>query len=128
MLLSTLALLLLVMGCPSESEDQADLVPDGTGTINFCQRDPGTGNLQVTIRNQGAAAAAASTTTVTFNPGGAFPVQTPAIAQGASATVSVAIPGACFNPDCEFTITVDSASGVPESNENNNVAGGSCIG
>ncbi len=35
---------------------------------------------------------------------------------------------ACFNPDCDFRITVDSAGQVSESNEANNVVNGRCIG
>lgn len=37
-------------------------------------------------------------------------------------------PNNCFNPDCEFQITVDSTLVVPESNEGNNVAKGVCPG
>lgn len=55
---------------------------------------------------------------------------TPALAPGASTQLTFTIPTSpnCFDPDCEFQITVDSAGQVTESDENNNVAKGTCRG
>jgi len=40
----------------------------------------------------------------------------------------VPIPAACFDPDCDFTITVDSTAQLDESiGEGNNVTEGRCI-
>jgi hypothetical protein len=54
---------------------------------------------------------------------------TPAIPAGGSVDLSpLSIPGACFNPDCDFKITVDSNGQVNESNEGNNTVSGNCLG
>jgi hypothetical protein len=109
---------------------RADLlpVPDGPGPLGFCRRDS-QGNLLVRIRNQGDADAPASTTTVEFGSGGVFSVPTPAISAGTSTDLTpVAMPGACFTPDCGFRITADSASVIDETDETNNHAVGQCIG
>jgi hypothetical protein len=56
-------------------------------------------------------------------------VPTPAIPAGNSVTLPPqAIPGGCFNPDCDFRITVDAGAVVDESDEGNNTASGTCIG
>jgi subtilase family serine protease len=113
-----------------------DLVPVGrpdlSGPPSFCrmvQEGPDKGKLIVTVKNQGTAAAPASTATVEFYPGGPFQLQTPAIPAGGSVDLEpLSIPAACFNPDCEFKITVDSGSQVKESNEGNNTVSCRCIG
>jgi len=99
-----------------------DLVPDP-----LCVRDRL--GLHVTVRNQGNDAAPASTTTVDFLTYGAVPVPTPPIPAGGVVTLPpVPIPPACFNPDCEYHIVVDSTALVAESSEGNNNAHGVCIG
>ena len=106
-------------------EDLADLVPEPDANGQFCRlRD---GRLTVTARNQGGGAAGASSTRVDF---GAAPVTlpTPALPAGASHDHLVPLPGGCFDPDCEFRITVDSGAAVPEFDETNNTASGLCLG
>lgn len=103
-------------------------VPDPEPGVGFCRRDD-QGRLLVTVRNQGTGDAPASTTTVHFVPGGSFDVPTPAIAAGGSVDLPpIPIPAPCFNPDCNFRITVDSKNEVVESDEGNNFASGTCIG
>jgi hypothetical protein len=104
-----------------------DLVPLADPEVGLCNRTD-MGDLVVTVKNQGSADAGASTTTVAFSSGGTFSQPTPPIAAGASVELSFPIPGGCFNPDCSFRITVDSANQVTESNEGNNTATGTCIG
>jgi hypothetical protein len=84
--------------------------------------------LIITVCNQGAGPAAASTTTVDFGQHGRVDIPTPGLAAGACVDVRAAIPPNCFDPDCEFRIIVDSAGVVPESNDGNNTASGTCIG
>lgn len=104
-----------------------DLLPVRDSILGFCKRD--SIGLLVTVRNQGVAPAPASSTTVLFSPGGTATLPTPPIAAGASVTLPAApIPGACFDPDCDFRITVDATAVVVESNEANNVASGTCLG
>jgi subtilase family serine protease len=47
---------------------------------------------------------------------------------GGSADLLFPIPAGCFDPDCEFRITVDVLNDVAESNEGNNMASGVCLG
>ena len=110
-----------------------DLVPVGradlTGPPSFCKLAPESKMLIVTVNNQGRGSAAASTTTVEFNPGGAFPLPTATITAGGTLDLApLEIPAVCFDPDCEFKITVDSANQINESDEANNSAEGSCLG
>ena len=122
------AALLVLSGCsadllPVKSPGQPDNI---TG---FCKAVGNAQTVVVSVRNQGNAEAPASTTTITFSPGGPVSVQTPAIPAGDSVDLSpVDIPAGCFDPDCDFTITVDSNNQVSESNEDNNTAEGRCIG
>ena len=105
---------------------------DLSGPPSFCKlvkEGPDKGKLVVTVKNQGTAAAPASTTTVEFSPGGSFQLPTPAIPAGGSVDLTpLKIPGVCFNPDCDFKITLDSNGQVNESNEGNNTADGNCLG
>jgi hypothetical protein len=102
-----------------------DLIPLPDPETEFCKRDA-RGNLIVTVKNQGSADAGASITTVDFVPGGPIAQPTPPIAAGGSVDLFFSIPPACFDPDCDFRIVVDSASQVPESDETNNFASGTC--
>lgn len=69
-----------------------------------------------------------STTIVEFSPGGPKSATTAPMPGGSMTDVSLEIPADCFNPDCDFTITVDANDDIDESRENNNTADGKCIG
>jgi len=115
---------ILMSGC-------ADLVVVDPGVVPpYCDYTPG--GIFVTIENIGSVEAPPSTTTVEFLPGGPVDLATPAIPAGSSTVVGpfnfpTSAPW-CFNPDCEFEIRADSAAVVGETNENNNVAEGWCLG
>lgn len=135
--------MLFLSGCPrppSAFDVGPDLVPERQpgfeGSQGFCIRD-GQGNLDVRVRNQGNEPAFVETVTrVEFGPGQVETADTPPLADGSMAIVSVPIPGGCFNPDCGFTITVDYGNRVEElrhdagdtSHEDNNTEPGICIG
>lgn len=101
-------------------------VPDPRPGINFCKLKEG--KLVVTVKNQGSGSAGPTTTEVDFGRYGKFSMPTPALAPGASTDLVFEIPGGCYNPDCDFEITVDSMSAVMETNEVNNTGSGTCIG
>ena len=127
-----LSILVVVAPRGSSQRDRPDLVPvpDPRPGYKFCRRDASQ-KLQVTVKNQNNndVAAHASTTKVEFTPGGTIEIPTPAIPAGVSVDLPpVVIPAQCFNPDCEFTITVDSQHQVHESNEGNNTGIGKCLG
>ena len=103
-----------------------DLVPIPTEQGSFCKKEGD--KLVVTVKNQGTGVAGASVTKVDFGRYGSFSLPTPALAPGALVTLLCTIPRGCYDPDCNFTITVDSNSQVMESNEGNNSANGTCIG
>jgi subtilase family serine protease len=103
-----------------------DLVPVPDESGSFCKRKDN--SLIVTVRNQGTFGAGPSVTVVDFGAFGAFAIPTPPLAAGASVDLSVTIPSGCFDPDCDFRITVDANNNVVESNEGNNFASGSCLG
>lgn len=119
---------------PEQEPGRPDLVPvpdprPGVGFCKLVKEGPDRGKLMVTIRNQGNADADASVTRVIFSPGGAVDIPTPPIGAGASVDLPpVAIPGVCFNPDCNFRIVVDADDQVAESDETNNTASGTCLG
>lgn len=123
---------LVIASCQGpEPGKNADLVPTPGGAIpgppGFCKTDA-QGRLLINVTNGGSVPAPASVTVVTFDPGGNVEIPTPSVAVGSSVTLPVQIPAACFNPDCDFRITVDSKGTVSEGNETNNTAGGSCLG
>jgi len=104
-----------------------DLWPDsGSPQSPFCKRNQG--NLVVTVKSVGPATAplAPFYVRVEFKPGGAFEKQVDRMIPGSTADVQFAIPPGCFNPDCHFTITVDSRNNIRESDKSNNVANGRC--
>ena len=104
-----------------------DLIP-ARDSLGFCKRDS-VGRLLVMVRNQGVAPSGPSVTQVAFSPGGTVPIPTPPIMPGTTITLPpVPMPAACFDPDCDFKITVDATAIVVESNEGNNSAAGTCIG
>ena len=103
-----------------------DLIPVPDATGSFCRRRES--NLTVTVKNQGAGAAGPSVTEVDFLALGKVSVPTPPLGPGASVDLLFPIPPQCFDPDCEFRITVDANNQVTESNEGNNSASGTCLG
>jgi CARDB len=105
----------------------ADLVavPD-IESGSFCKRQEG--NLIVTVRNQGLGPAGASTTEVDFFGHGKVSLPTPPLAPNASVDLPFPIPLGCFDPDCEFRITVDVLHDVAEADEGNNTADDTCLG
>lgn len=137
------ALLLAACAGPGKQPPSAaqgpDIVPvpqivgfsDGTAIITFCDRDDA-GALVVTIRNQGTTPAmSAFESKVSFDASGSPSqiISTPAgFAAGDIQVTPVPIPAGCFNPDCDFIIEVDVNDAVAESNEDNNVGSGRCIG
>ena len=101
----------------AQAPRQPDLVPvnpqPNAGKLGFCRRDPSSGRLVVTVRNQGVGPAGASHTNVNFTTGRTVTpvtVNTPMIPAGTTVDVMAAIPAGCFTPDCAFQIVVDSAS------------------
>lgn len=103
-------------------QGKPDLIP-----IPTCQTDS-EGRLIVKVKNQGTVSAAASVTRVEFFPGGLFNLNFPSIAAGATAEVPLPMPGICWNPDCDYQITVDLNNQIDEANEANNTASGGCVG
>lgn len=121
-------------GCitPEESADSPDLiaVPDGSfgGPDAYCDMTS-VPQLRIIIQNQGQGNAPASITRVRFSPGGIMDIPTaPLQSAQRTALAPILIPAACFDPDCDFTITVDSRAQVNETTgEENNVTDGRCI-
>jgi hypothetical protein len=117
---------------PAASPDLVVLKRIGPRTPGeLCNLDPGAAHprLIVSVKNQGPVGAAGSITRVEFNPGGSFDLTTPPVPPGGAVDLPpLPVPGNCFNPNCQFRITVDSASGVYESNATNNSASGVCTG
>lgn len=134
---------LLVGGCAEQTQVfdvGPDLVPErkppAQGAQGFCDRDSQS-NLHVRVRNQGNQPALVQTSTrVVFSGSQAETATTPPLIDGSMAVVSVPIPAGCFNPDCDFVITVDDTGLVEElkhdasdtSHEENNTEPGICIG
>lgn len=108
----------------------ADLVPYvPTGGADFCRTDA-SGNLLVGVLNQGAGTAPASVTRVEFRFGTTVTsdMSTPSLAPKGTTDVTFPIPSGCYDPDCDFNITVNADGAVTESSTTNNVASGTCIG
>ena len=132
------ALVALAACDPRAGVEEADLVaeprPGGVGPNGFCWLTPQ--GLRVQVRNQSNIDVFEQTTTrVTFFTSAApivFDLDTSPMAGGSSTrptdATPVTIPGACFNPDCNFTIEVDAGREVDNEHDHNNVATGICIG
>jgi len=109
----------------------ADLVPaNPPGMAGYCNVND-SNNLIVYVKNQGEADALSSVVKVQFGLSSGmqeFSSTIGAILAGETKSVSFAIPSGCFNPDCNFSITVDSGLDINESNELNNTVNGNCIG
>ncbi len=115
--------------------DPADLIPaEVPSDAQFCRRDETGGNLLVTVENIGEATSRTSTTAVVyFFRDGTFEGRTRTtgpIAGGRSERLSFEIVDGCFDPDCDFRITVDQTNQVPEGStgERNNSVRGQCVG
>lgn len=117
---------------PEVAFDSPDLiaVPDGSfgGSDAYCDMTT-VPQLRIVIQNQGQANASPSVTRVGFSPGGIKDIPTSAVASGQRVMLApVPIPKACFDPDCDFTITVDAKAQIDEATgEANNVVDGLCI-
>jgi subtilase family serine protease len=132
------AVMAVVGGCAG-GVSSPDLVPvsidEALGPVGFCQRGS-SGQLTVTVKNQGGVEAIASIVQVEFFPGGTRtadlfgPGPSGSLPPGIAWDVQFLDPpwAACFKPDCGFQITVDSTALVIESNEANNAVNGRCIG
>ena len=111
-----------------------DLVPVNPNPNDADCITDGQGGLLVTVENQGNAKAPPSVTRVIFSPGGSFDLDTPELEgasvedPGASVELTFPIPADCFDPDCEFEISVDATDQVVESDEGNNTVSGKCLG
>lgn len=115
---------------------KADLIPDNpshnyNATIYYCEEAPGK-KIQFRIKNIGPGTAGPSNYKVTFFIGNQqihTRFNVPSLPSGQSHIAGQYKPPlGCFNPDCVFTIEVDSRKQVDETNENNNKANGLCIG
>jgi hypothetical protein len=131
----TLFGLLLAVAMTGCAGNGPDLVPErregSQGAEGYCRRDENI--LTIEVRNQGNEdALSPSTVVVVFHadPDQPRSVTAPALAAGSSTfdQLEVEIPSGCFNPDCDFTITVDANDDIDESRENNNTEEGICIG
>jgi len=135
LILGSFGLLIIagLSGCSKEVA-KADLVtvgrPDFSNSHSFCnlvKEGTDKGKLVVTVKNQGNVNAPDSTTRVEFGFGGSFQLPTPAITAGGFVELPpLSIPATCYNPDCEFKITVDSTNQINESNKENNTASDLC--
>jgi hypothetical protein len=124
-------------GCGYPGSEGPDLVPaNAPGNPTFCERDEA-GDLRIYVKNQGDADAPSSEVEVQFfnvQPGVSPKVRaqggTGPLAAGETSTavISVEIPEDCFNPDCDFEISVDIVNEVKETDEQNNSVQGACIG
>ena len=132
LLFAALGVLLIVAltGCRFE---KPDLIPFSS-TVQFCDLDGG-GNLLVRVKNVGAGVSPnVHIQVVFFLSGGATKAERPALGTGAlnpgqtSLAIPVPIPPGCYNPDCDFRITVDALNEAKESDEGNNTVDGSCLG
>lgn len=128
--------LLLMTGAECDNCDDGtngDLIAENptpaAGSTGFCVLVDGKWKAGVIVKNIGTDDIGVATTTAfDFGTFGVQTVSTPPLAAGAATTVTVDFPTGCFNPDCNFTITVDSTDAVAETNEGNNEASGICIG
>jgi hypothetical protein len=111
--------------------------PDGITADDYCRSDD-TGGIYIAVRNIGVGPAPASSTKVVFTtPSGPYTAfaPTPALAVGGNVTtLDVKLPpnGACYNPNCLFTITVNENNAVTEGPQPgaaaNNSVPGRCAG
>ena len=131
-----LVLVSVVSGCMSlrpfhEGPDLTPLKPLGlSGPDGFCDLSGSreSPKLGVSVQNIGDGDSPASITAIEFFPGGSVQLPTPALLAGESINLMpVDIPLACFDPDCEFRITVDWRNEGNESGGEGNKAMGRCL-
>ena len=133
LMISLLTVVINSCAMPQKTPPRPDLVPSKSpgqpeNIAGFCKVVDKTMKVVVSVKNRGNAASPVSTTKVQFTPEQSFNLATPALQPGESAHLDpVNIPAACFNPECNFTITVDSGNQITESNAKNNTASGRCI-
>jgi len=115
--------------------EQADLEPISPPIslprTDFCAVVNNQIQVVVRVGSIGSDFARASITKVDFSPYGSVEVPTPRIPRGSFVDLApIQPPPGCFDPDCDFTITVDSGNSVDEgpSGEGNNSAAGECLG
>lgn len=140
LLLSALAL----VACGGGSNPPGDLnfpdlvVAENPGAPGFYfGYDSVTGEVLVWVLNQGSLSAPSSYVSVTYrNAGGTLgtvEIGTPTGPMAPGAMVgplraTILSPGPCFDPDCDFTIEVDSRGEVVESREDNNTRDQAILG
>ena len=132
LVLPILVLALTLTGCASPGLARLGLAPvnprPNMGAPGYCNTNDQR-QLVVTVKNQGTIKSASSTATVEFVPGGSFTLSTSTLVAGQEIDLTpLDIPGSCWNPDCEFKITVDSGNRIEESDEVNNTASGTFVG
>jgi len=128
------SIVLMAGGCitPEGYSESPDLiaVPEGSfgGPDAYCDMTS-VPQLRIIIQNQGQGDASSSITRVTFSPGGNRDIPTAPLQSGQRRVLApIPIPAACFDPDCDFTISVDSRAEIEEAiGEENNVIDGRCI-
>ena len=108
------------------SKNRPDLVIVPDQNQLFCIIDKSA--LVVTIRNDGISASSPCITNIQYDGFEPIFVEVPTLSPGVTFDIRVEIPGNCFNPDCDFEISVDIENVVNEIDENNNFAKGSCLG
>jgi hypothetical protein len=118
---------------PRQPRARPNALPDLLAQVSCSTKDEANPRqiLQVVIRNVGTALAGASITKVEFTSGSGprvFELKTPVLWPGHSYKHEVNIPSGCFDPDCGFSITVDPADSVRESDELNNLSHENCLG
>ncbi len=128
LLLFVLVLPVLLVGCAPKPDL---VILPAPNDVQYCNTKV-EGNktlLIVGVKNQNAdTTAAESTLQVDFGSFGIETATVPALDTTNPVEITVPIPTGCYNPDCNFTITVDVKNKVPETNENNNTVTGTCIG
>ncbi|MBI3738182.1 MAG: hypothetical protein HY258_03955 [Chloroflexi bacterium] len=117
------------------SGGQADLVPvKASGNPTFCEKQDNT--LLVYVQNIGTADASSAEVKVEFFLGPGYSKTVGGITvtgilkagETLNSPIAVPIPSDCFNPDCNFRLTVDPSGVVKESNKTNNTVEDACIG
>jgi len=109
-------------------------LPSGFPSVGYCGPVGANGGhsaaVWVVVRNKGLMNAAASTLRVSFTQTGTVvDLPTPALNAGQQTEFGIPIPPGCFNgpsTNCNFSIAVDPAMGVAESDEQNNTDAAYC--
>ena len=121
-----LASMMIIPGCtPEIPKPDLIAVNNPSDWASFCDFD--NENLIVYIKNQGTADAGPSTVEVDFGIHGKVSQPVPSLTVGTTTTILIPMSHVCYDPDCEFVITVDSSNDIDESNELNNIQISSCL-